>query len=1431
MDSKPMEQNVAVATHSFKGKTPPIMDLDPKALADNILLAPSQFIASLSFSFAKLDDVKLNEILEHASQSFISFNTIKPKQYYSFTKLLQIDCIVGIMERVSVAIKKQIIDALLCIPSRTQYTQTTSSVLVDDKELELIAGRCIETVNTLGISSLLVEKLLTSFPSCPIPILKAAIISEECQLHNAISILCTAVSDPSELVSALSDVICNSKEVISSFSPLTGLQVALTTTTSSNPRHFISLMRCITVVFAPMIVKQQEEEKRRQEKIGEEQEDREKQGLDPSLILSQDITHTNGTMVLIGEVLGIMQDLLFSNNVIVQSQVAAFVKAFTSNTLFGMAVSQLVKSKLQYSDWFSNCPAFVVIALLLLDHTDEGVLSMARCLMDEDRSVRLMSVLVMLQLQNSQGNLLAESHFAELADVFKEYATELVSELLSSSQTPRVGAILPQATIDARIHAFDMLCACNLYDHIALSLALDDAMNDNRALAAAALKYIISDGLVAMSIDRTKLCCSFLKDLISQENSDLWRQSFVLDFLAGTNKWSISLRQDVPIAMSLAWRLHNENLKTKFDVLMKKRFIVLNEDLQPTSLTVSIADQLTQSIFSNLVIAGSDSDRIAILHRVTSLAHILRFSSSVNKRHIMQVLQVFLDGDVRLRASSLISAHALNILDTHIFDVAIANVHTSVEMLKNACVLFIFTYASTHIPRLSKDQKLSIMEVATSILSTNDDVPTEIISACLKFLWVLCDSFKRLNGVDEFDIKPKLIEFITFRLSKFPTIVQRQAFVFVSHVFSFTPMDASLLLSSFRSSRGTVKSSARNTLNRSVIVECLEMLDIRTLEQAIALVKMSAKDPRFAVATASSLFRYAVAETAMSLGTKWDNAMKELKKQNPVVAALLAEAYLVCGSLWEQPVASYLVQVGLKDPVKAKRTDNTPKKPKRRQLPSAPSPTKRPSSLKFPPQPPTTPEDPRIEELEEELASLQQELQYVKEDLKEERRIRLLLEHENEDISSRLGATQAHIIARERAMAVAKSPAPPKPARKSQKSKLGTDSAQNSFKLSSKALLSMNDKTTPLLVMLRNWESRHGYRLKMIRAVSNAISSTDLKMATSDDVSLLAQWHFSLNLVVGVINCIVASLTNLLTRHGMPTVVEATNILVKFMPGVAAVSELSSLSLRLVHQNVSISQVTWGLIEEKASKQVAKDVAVPTSFHDVLSFGADEHVFWGELLGNLAEQSETDADMTFLQSAKQQESQISAMGTFSICDDKLSRLQTLLHQNVFSSPLAPSSYLVCEWFVRLVPSSNGNNAATTSAGNRTSVATMAKLEEKEGMLFLLCDCIVVCNVDDTATIARTKRILKLENEETGTKGKVEIDDTFPLNLKEVARIQLDSLQMVSTGLGLSMLSFTDKSNQGHGTCCIIRGKSEEDLTEINEAVSIQASVVLSSSCK
>eukprot|EP00056_Hartaetosiga_gracilis_P011676 m.177810 g.177810 ORF g.177810 m.177810 type:complete len:148 (+) comp13551_c0_seq9:375-818(+) len=101
---------------------------------------------------------------------------------------------------------------------------------------------------------------------------------------------------------------------------------------------------------------------------------------------------------------------------------------------------------------------------------------------------------------------------------------------------------------------------------------------------------------------------------------------------------------------------------------------------------------------------------------------------------------------------------------------------------------------------------------------------------------------------------------------------------------------------------------------------------------------MCAKDARFAVASASCLFRYAAAETTQSLGVKWNNAVKELKTQNAVVAALLSEACLVCSSLWPQHLTAHLVKIGLKEYVRVKKaTQVAPKKPKRRQLPSAPS--------------------------------------------------------------------------------------------------------------------------------------------------------------------------------------------------------------------------------------------------------------------------------------------------------------------------------------------------------------------------------------------------------------------------------------------------------------------------------------------------------------
>ena len=96
-----------------------------------------------------------------------------------------------------------------------------------------------------------------------------------------------------------------------------------------------------------------------------------------------------------------------------------------------------------------------------------------------------------------------------------------MTELLASSeQRPRVANTLLSSTPTTRQHTYTIMQACDMYDHVALSMAIADAdVDGERELAVSAIKYIVADGVVGLSIDRTRLSVTYVQGALHCSHS------------------------------------------------------------------------------------------------------------------------------------------------------------------------------------------------------------------------------------------------------------------------------------------------------------------------------------------------------------------------------------------------------------------------------------------------------------------------------------------------------------------------------------------------------------------------------------------------------------------------------------------------------------------------------------------------------------------------------------------------------------------------------------------------------------------------------------------------------------------------------------------------------------------------------------------------
>ncbi|EGD73764.1 hypothetical protein PTSG_12320 [Salpingoeca rosetta] len=556
----------------------------------------------------------------------------------------------------------------------------------------------------------------------------------------------------------------------------------------------------------------------------------------------------------------------------------------------------------------------------------------------------------------------------------------------------------------------------------------------------------------------------------------------------------------------------------------------------------------------------------------------------------------------------------------------------------------------------------------------------QAMSACLVWLWHLCELCKMRGGADTHNLKPKIVAFIAHHARRYSSRVQEQALTFLSHAFHITAADTSLLLSLLASSRGEVgRPRARDVLARDVIVAVLQRLNIETEDQACALLKTAEQDVRFAVTVMPSLFRYAKNTAPASFSPEWKVLLAALRKASPMTAAALTEAQHMPSRVRDKVDSAFLSRLSFKAPPPSPTASRAASKRRvrGRKLPSAPK-------RQLPVVSPSLKSSQELEQLSKqyeavveeanaELERLQQELDATEKALKEERRLRLLYETTNSELANELGSTQAQLLSKERALAMTTPRAPVKPARRSRKASDKPSTSRTraepthspdsaSGDVGGAALVDRSEAATPALTAARKWTQQEqqwahrataavdmmGQLLSQLPAGDTASSAVDAEGRVSSP-HLLTLWMDSMRACVRASSSIHQSLERLVTSDNqLPTIVDVAATLLHHSAAACVFAEADSLGslcqntpelAALLSDQVRQTKVgptntaannESNTLDDGENARTALATTCPTT--EALCFARDHVVQWMAQLVSLKEECTSDTQRNFVAS-------------------------------------------------------------------------------------------------------------------------------------------------------------------------------------------------------
>eukprot|EP00042_Codosiga_hollandica_P054558 m.740879 g.740879 ORF g.740879 m.740879 type:complete len:2074 (-) comp58934_c0_seq2:142-6363(-) len=658
-------------------------------------------------------------------------------------------------------------------------------------------------------------------------------------------------------------------------------------------KYVTTLLVLLQSKFAPRIKKFQQSQQATQARVSQVYESRIESTSDWSSLRDAQVhdDSENPTSNLYASVLSTVQDFLSDRELVIRKAAIRFVRSVSLSSVFCKVVCQQIVWWLQ-SDKAADQRA-ALTDMVALAFRPSSLLDTILTLLENEEARSRQAAITCLHHHVVEVQTEEPTDFADMVGNVKEHISQVFTHLMQSDlRTPTLDMFTESKESDTtKMSAFKLLFHSQHLSHPAVCNAVLAIESSSDELVESALQYLVMAALIAAKPEVRAPALSALTGLMSEAQTLTKLKLLLISLAVAMREASVSF--DLIQQATVLLTDKQATVRTEAAKMFEAYF---HQELkQPATSNSHLLQHVLLEMFrSELVNAMTVNQKVVAMQ---SLAQ-LKISNAVLEFILISLLD---HPDITIKTTALNTLADLHIHSAQAINKAKKYLHASVDALKDAASVFVFTAASielrvNHVVLYDNE----IINTAIWCLATDQRDKDELISlrkAALLFLREIARQKVEENSIedgnvktDEFNLKQCLYNYLHNNAKRDTATIQRFAWRFFVEFFIMEAADYKLLAESFRSSRLPSPGRSRQTFDRDVMVDTLALVEVRSQEDFEYLVHASVGNELMAFVHANSLLVYASSTEREAHHVKLP-VVDELRETVPLVGMLLLNAF------------------------------------------------------------------------------------------------------------------------------------------------------------------------------------------------------------------------------------------------------------------------------------------------------------------------------------------------------------------------------------------------------------------------------------------------------------------------------------------------------------------------------------------------------------